>query len=108
VQITIAGVADSRIPIGSFLSFYLELFLWTESVLTRVVLDVTKGRGEIASGEVVSREEIREVFAKFIGGPGLGFLPSMEEAQVRMVPGAGSATTAAIGECECTHDYAVL
>jgi hypothetical protein len=64
VQITIAGVADSRIPIGSFLfflSFYLELFIWTESVLTRRVLDATKDGGEVASGEVVSREEIREV-----------------------------------------------
>jgi hypothetical protein len=77
----------------------LELFLWTESVLTRVVLDAAKGGGEIAS---------REVVAEFIGGPGLGFLPSLEETEVRMVPGAGSAATAAIRECECTHGHAVL
>jgi hypothetical protein len=37
-----------------------------------VVLDATKGGGEVAIGEVVSREEIREVVAEFIGGPGLG------------------------------------
>jgi hypothetical protein len=84
----------------------LELFPWTKSVLTRVVLHATKGGGEIAGGEVVSRGEVRQIVAEFIGGSGLGFLASMEEAEVGMVPGAMGAATAAI--CEYAHGYAVL
>ena len=63
---------------------------------------------EIASGEVVSREEIRQVVAEFISGSGLCFFAGVEEAEVGMVPGARSAATAAIGEGESTHGGAVL
>jgi hypothetical protein len=55
VQTTIAGVADSRIPISSFLSFYLFGAFSLDGIgLTRVVLDAIKGGGEIAGGDVVS------------------------------------------------------
>ena len=57
-----------------------------------------EGGAEIAAGKIVAGEEAGEVFAEFFSGMGLGFFLGVVEAEVGMIAGARSATTAAIGE----------
>jgi hypothetical protein len=54
---------------------------------------------EIAGGKIVAGEKVGEIF-EFFSGLGAGLLLGVVEAEVRMVAGAGSAATAAIGESE--------
>jgi len=57
-----------------------------------------EGGAEVAGGKVVAGEEAGEIFAEFFSGLSAGLLLGVVEAEVGMVAGAGSATTAAIGE----------
>ena len=70
--------------------------------------EARQGGAEIAGGEIVAREEVGEVFAEGLGGPGADFLLGVVEAEVGMVANAGSAATAAIREREGTQGHAVL
>jgi hypothetical protein len=66
------------------------------------------GGAEIAGGEVVAGEEVGQVFAERFGGEGSGFFLGVVKAEVGMVAGKRSATTAAIRESERTQGHAVL
>jgi hypothetical protein len=55
---------------------------------------------EIAGGKIVAGEKVGEILAEFFSGLGAGLLLGVVEAEVGMVAGARSATTAAIGESE--------
>jgi hypothetical protein len=59
-----------------------------------------EGGAEITGGEIVAGEEVGQVLAYFLGGLGAGLFLGVEEAEVRMVAGAGSAAAAAVGETE--------
>jgi len=67
-----------------------------------------QGGTEIAGGKVVAGEEVGEVFTECFGGANSGFFLGVVEAEVRMVGGARSAATAAIGERKRTQGHAVL
>ena len=69
--------------------------------------EVRHGGAEIAGGEVVAGEEVGQVFAEFFCGAGAGFFLGVVEAEARIVAGARSAATAAIGERKHTQGHAV-
>jgi hypothetical protein len=54
----------------------------------------------IAGGKIVAGKKVGKVFAEFFSGLGASLLLGVVETEVRMVAGARSATTAAIGESE--------
>jgi hypothetical protein len=62
-----------------------------------------EGSGEIAGGEIVSGEEIRQILAEVLGGLGLGFPTGVGDAEVSMVAGTRSTATASVGEGVKTH-----
>jgi hypothetical protein len=53
---------------------------------------------EIASRDVISREEERKVAAEWIGGVGFGLLTGVVEAETRMTAGEWSTASATVGK----------
>src|SRR6266851_3027796 len=70
--------------------------------------EACQGGAEIAGGEVVTGEEVVQVFAEFLRGAGAGFFLGVVGAEAGIVAGARSAATAAIRESERTQGHAVL
>jgi len=70
--------------------------------------ETCQGGAEIAGGEVVSGEEVGQVFAERFCGAGSGFFLGVVEAEVGMFAGARGAATAAIRESKRTQGHAVL
>jgi hypothetical protein len=70
--------------------------------------EVAEGGAEVAGGEVVAGEEVRQVFAERFYGVGAGFFLGVVEAEMRIFAGARSAATAAIRERKLTQGHAVL
>jgi len=70
--------------------------------------ETCQGDAEIAGGEVVSGEEVGQVFAEHFCGAGAGFFLGVVEAEVGMVADARSAATAAIRESKRTQGHAVV
>ena len=70
--------------------------------------EACQGGAEIAGGEVVTGEEVVQVFAEFLRGAGAGFFLGVVEAEAGIVAGARGAATAAIRESKRTQGHAVL
>jgi hypothetical protein len=70
--------------------------------------EACQGGAEIAGGEVVTGEEVVQVFAEFLRGAGAGFFLGVVEAEAGIFAGARSAATAAVRERERTQGHAVL
>src|SRR6266849_10739809 len=64
--------------------------------------EACQGGAEIAGGEVVTGEEVVQLFAEFLRGAGAGFFLGVVGAEAGIVSGARSAATAAIRESERT------
>jgi hypothetical protein len=70
--------------------------------------EASQGGAEIAGGEVVAGEEVRQVFAERLGGAGPGFFLGVVGAEAGIVAEARSAAMAAIREGKRTQGHAVL
>jgi hypothetical protein len=70
--------------------------------------EAAEGGAEVAGGEVVAGEEVRQVFAERFYGVGASFFLGVVEAEMGIFAGARGAATAAIRERELTQGHAVL
>jgi hypothetical protein len=70
--------------------------------------EASDGCAEIASGEIVGREEVRDIATKKFQCARSGFSACVEMAEVRVFVRAGRTATASVGEGEGTEQCAVL
>ena len=70
--------------------------------------EAAQSGGQIAGGEVIAGEEIREVAPESFGGLDLRLLAGVEAAKLRMAGLARNAAAAAVGEGEGTQRGAVF